>query len=287
MSSTPCMRARWLPSTSTCTVPSGSFSIWSMFEMQPILYRSSAAGSSFAADFCATNRMLLPASIAISIALIDFGRPTKSGITMCGNTTTSRDGSRGYSFGAYTISAAMGLLCRRVKRYIGAGRPASSRAPIEDGGRRSSGARHLRRFGVDEKRLAFAHDGVLIHDYLADVLQRRKIEHDVQQHLFEDGAQSARARLPRERLLGDGVQGLRPDFQIHPFHAEEFLILLDKGVLRLRQDLDQGRLDRKSTRLNSSHTVISYAVFCLKKKKHTYELQSHSALICRLLIDQK
>src|SRR5438034_8187179 len=29
------------------------------------------------------------------------------------------------------------------------------------------------------------------------------------------------------------------------------------------------RLDRKSTRLNSSHTVISYAVFCLKKKKRS------------------
>src|SRR5256885_5543746 len=28
--------------------------------------------------------------------------------------------------------------------------------------------------------------------------------------------------------------------------------------------------DRKSTRLNSSHLVISYAVFCLKKKKSTY-----------------
>src|SRR5205807_4996006 len=28
-----------------------------------------------------------------------------------------------------------------------------------------------------------------------------------------------------------------------------------------------GKLDRKSTRLNSSHLVISYAVFCLKKKK--------------------
>src|SRR5260221_7445724 len=27
-------------------------------------------------------------------------------------------------------------------------------------------------------------------------------------------------------------------------------------------------VDRKSTRLNSSHTVISYAVFCLKKKKN-------------------
>src|SRR5260221_10532472 len=31
--------------------------------------------------------------------------------------------------------------------------------------------------------------------------------------------------------------------------------------------------DRKSTRLNSSHTVISYAVFCLKKKKKKYETQ--------------
>src|SRR5438034_2575520 len=31
--------------------------------------------------------------------------------------------------------------------------------------------------------------------------------------------------------------------------------------------LCRSRLDRKSTRLNSSHTVISYAVFCLKKKK--------------------
>src|SRR5260221_6603960 len=30
--------------------------------------------------------------------------------------------------------------------------------------------------------------------------------------------------------------------------------------------------DRKSTRLNSSHTVISYAVFCLKKKKNNYVL---------------
>src|SRR5438132_9196061 len=29
--------------------------------------------------------------------------------------------------------------------------------------------------------------------------------------------------------------------------------------------------DRKSTRLNSSHTVISYAVFCLKKKKHKHD----------------
>src|SRR5256886_2999272 len=36
--------------------------------------------------------------------------------------------------------------------------------------------------------------------------------------------------------------------------------------------------DRKSTRLNSSHSQISYAVFCLKKKKKLNEFQHHDAL---------
>src|SRR5260221_4974717 len=40
--------------------------------------------------------------------------------------------------------------------------------------------------------------------------------------------------------------------------------------------------DRKSTRLNSSHTVISYAVFCLKKKKQSHILQSHNEIVCAL-----
>src|SRR5258708_31443789 len=46
-------------------------------------------------------------------------------------------------------------------------------------------------------------------------------------------------------------------------------------------------LDRKSTRLNSSHQIISYAVFCLKKKKHTSEIQSPDHLVCRLLLEKK
>src|SRR5256885_5062594 len=38
---------------------------------------------------------------------------------------------------------------------------------------------------------------------------------------------------------------------------------------RATDAIERGRLeDRKSTRLNSSHLVISYAVFCLKKKKN-------------------
>src|SRR3989454_4747767 len=36
-----------------------------------------------------------------------------------------------------------------------------------------------------------------------------------------------------------------------------------------------GMLDRKSTRLNSSHLVISYAVFCLKKKKNNHPQTKH------------
>src|SRR5260221_8200636 len=37
-------------------------------------------------------------------------------------------------------------------------------------------------------------------------------------------------------------------------------------------------LDRKSTRLNSSHTVISYAVFCLKKKKKDLRLSNRNEI---------
>src|SRR3712207_7154650 len=41
------------------------------------------------------------------------------------------------------------------------------------------------------------------------------------------------------------------------------------GLQHVRGVGDQDRTDRKSTRLNSSHANISYAVFCLKKKKKT------------------
>src|SRR3712207_8738601 len=46
---------------------------------------------------------------------------------------------------------------------------------------------------------------------------------------------------------------------------------LARAVRREMTDLGCAfpRLDRKSTRLNSSHANISYAVFCLKKKKET------------------
>src|SRR5690606_40177890 len=43
------------------------------------------------------------------------------------------------------------------------------------------------------------------------------------------------------------------------------------AVNELAGELNADVVDRKSTRLNSSHVKISYAVFCLKKKKTRYE----------------
>src|SRR5205807_6488646 len=62
---------------------------------------------------------------------------------------------------------------------------------------------------------------------------------------------------------GTGFGQLIPRLS-HPAARE--LVSLDGQELRL---LLAALLDRKSTRLNSSHLVISYAVFCLKKKKRS------------------
>src|SRR2546422_7378152 len=43
----------------------------------------------------------------------------------------------------------------------------------------------------------------------------------------------------------------------------------------IRKKPGAGTSDRKSTRLNSSHGYISYAVFCLKKKKNTRRTSTH------------
>src|SRR5260221_11462213 len=65
----------------------------------------------------------------------------------------------------------------------------------------------------------------------------------------------AYALRQRRRVCSRGARAFRRDAQVK--------FLNDKAIERLR--------DRKSTRLNSSHTVISYAVFCLKKKKISEE----------------
>src|SRR5438034_6738971 len=80
----------------------------------------------------------------------------------------------------------------------------------------------------------------------------------------------------RIELRGSPIGGLAP----HRI-ARKGLILIPQGDslfpgLPVRDNL-RNQEDRKSTRLNSSHTVISYAVFCLKKKKKKSNTQLYEA----------
>src|SRR5215217_9167475 len=76
---------------------------------------------------------------------------------------------------------------------------------------------------------------------------------------FTDTAASTGGELLAfELALAPG--GAVPIAHVHPVQRERFAVL--EGRMRFRV----GRRDRKSTRLNSSHANISYAVFCLKNK---------------------
>src|SRR5438034_7740609 len=71
----------------------------------------------------------------------------------------------------------------------------------------------------------------------------------------EEGLVARRLELLQRRGRGGAIR-VGPD----PHAVEPVAARVRRGRAR------RGSRDRKSTRLNSSHTVISYAVFCLKKK---------------------
>src|SRR5258708_26606641 len=60
----------------------------------------------------------------------------------------------------------------------------------------------------------------------------------------------------------------RIEFEDKKLKAITFRPYLLNKIAKKQGDLYIATRDRKSTRLNSSHQIISYAVFCLKKKKH-------------------
>src|SRR3712207_7993331 len=73
--------------------------------------------------------------------------------------------------------------------------------------------------------------------------------------------------LFRSRRLATWLAELRTEQET----TERRLTALDRDAATVAVDLATIEQDRKSTRLNSSHANISYAVFCLKKKnKHYY-----------------
>src|SRR5256885_8815713 len=68
------------------------------------------------------------------------------------------------------------------------------------------------------------------------------------------------------------------------FRSMAYAVCCTDGLSRSMKVWIIASRDRKSTRLNSSHLVISYAVFCLKKKKHfrfASLLNSHTPLPTR------
>src|SRR5207244_12294475 len=73
-------------------------------------------------------------------------------------------------------------------------------------------------------------------------------------------SKSAKRWVGEQSLAPETIRGVRSP------HADIHLVVQVDGA---RREGSQGftRPDRKSTRLNSSHQIISYAVFCLKKKK--------------------
>src|SRR2546426_7457313 len=114
--------------------------------------------------------------------------------------------------------------------------------------------------GVDsEEGLSELHGLGVLHAHLFDHALDLGLDlvHDL--HRFDD-AHHLTGRYPGadlhvrlRRRVGSGVE--------RPHHRG---LDLEQGAGRRRGDAS----DRKSTRLNSSHLVISYAVFCLKKKNH-------------------
>src|SRR5437879_10995319 len=58
-----------------------------------------------------------------------------------------------------------------------------------------------------------------------------------------------------------------PRVTVAPCAVPSHVLASDNLAHAIRREIERVVLDRKSTRLNSSHRCISYAVFCLKKKK--------------------
>src|SRR5439155_22590673 len=87
---------------------------------------------------------------------------------------------------------------------------------------------------------------------------------------------SSDLHVPRRRYRDEplavggtvGGQGVR-HHEVRVVRGTERAVLAERGApLQGALRVEAGRGDRKSTRLNSSHVAISYAVFCLKKKTY-------------------
>src|SRR5690349_22523822 len=87
--------------------------------------------------------------------------------------------------------------------------------------------------------------------------------------LFRSDAATAACDHPAPAT--DARQAAKAGREQRPVHQGRHLVGRPSEKLCRPRRRVLARRDRKSTRLNSSHVEISYAVFCLKKKKKTEE----------------
>src|SRR2546430_5290220 len=86
--------------------------------------------------------------------------------------------------------------------------------------------------------------------------------------LFRSLAQSPPDLILLDHILAKGELGLDYLGELKELLPHVPIIIVS-GALEVHQQIHALQGDRKSTRLNSSHSQISYAVFCLKKNKST------------------
>src|SRR2546422_6523478 len=97
----------------------------------------------------------------------------------------------------------------------------------------------------------------------ADVLER--VSHDREVRLPGPPPQADRAGASHQHGLAHGDRKVRVHGALLREVADPGAVMAPQVLAGAVEDLEGP--DRKSTRLNSSHGYISYAVFCLKKKK--------------------
>src|SRR5690625_5918442 len=99
----------------------------------------------------------------------------------------------------------------------------------------------------------------------------RLVEHEKDQTVKQETRQEATSQVPPQMNFqkGDSKEPInkkhfkKSNLKKRKFTATEFKIAIYFSISSLAMI---AMIDRKSTRLNSSHVAISYAVFCLKKK---------------------
>src|SRR2546426_10195625 len=103
---------------------------------------------------------------------------------------------------------------------------------------------------------------ILAHNYQVPEIQ------DVADYVGDSlGLSQQAAATKADVIVFCGVHFMAETAKI--LNPDKIVVLPDKDAgCSLEESCPADKLDRKSTRLNSSHLVISYAVFCLKKKKN-------------------